>query len=214
MTMITAIQIGALTFMTLLPVALSVILYMAERQPWTKKFSYGVKQAIIGVLFGLVAVLATEAGIPVNGAVLNVRNAAPLTAGLLFGGPAGIIAGVIGGAYRWFATYWGAGAFSQLACTIGTVLAGLFGAGCRCFMFDNKKPSWFYGLAIGMTTEVLHMLLVFLTNMSDIYAAFQVVEKCAAPMILCNGVSVMLSLLLVAMIGKERVIRREGAYQL
>lgn len=81
-------------------------------------------------------------------------------------------------------------------------------------MFDNKKPSWFYGLAIGMTTEVLHMLLVFLTNMSDIYAAFQVVEKCAAPMILCNGVSVMLSLLLVAMIGKERVIRREGAYQL
>ena len=63
MTMITVIQIGALTFMTLLPVALSVILYMAERQPWTKKFSYGVKQAIIGVLFGLVAVLATEAGI-------------------------------------------------------------------------------------------------------------------------------------------------------
>ena len=131
MTMITVMQIGALTFMTLLPVALSVILYMAERQPWTKKFSYGVKQAIIGVLFGLVAVLATEAGISVNGAVLNVRNAAPLTAGLLFGGPAGIIAGVIGGAYRWFATYWGAGAFSQLACTIGTVLAGLFGAGCR-----------------------------------------------------------------------------------
>lgn len=118
MTMITVMQIGALTFMTLLPVALSVILYMTERQPWTKKFSYGVKQAIIGVLFGLVAVLATEAGIPVNGAVLNVRNAAPLTAGLIFGGPAGIIAGVIGGAYRWFATYWGAGAFSQLACTM------------------------------------------------------------------------------------------------
>ena len=29
MTMITVMQIGALTFMTLLPVALSVILYMA-----------------------------------------------------------------------------------------------------------------------------------------------------------------------------------------
>ena len=214
MTMTSAMQAGALAFMTLLPVALSVILYMAERQPWTKKLPYGVKQAIIGVLFGLIAVLATEAGIPVNGAVLNVRNAAPLTAGLLFGGPAGIIAGVIGGVYRWFATYWGAGAFSQAACTIGTILAGLFGAGCRRFMFDNKKASWFYGLAIGMTTEVLHMLLVFLTNMDDIYAAFQVVEKCAAPMIACNGVSVMLSLLLVSLIGRERVIRRRGAYQL
>ena len=32
MTMTTAIQIGALVFMTLLPVALSVILYMVERQ--------------------------------------------------------------------------------------------------------------------------------------------------------------------------------------
>ena len=104
MTMTTAIQIGALVFMTLLPIALSGILYVVERQQWTKKISYAVKQAIIGVLFGLIAVLATEVGIPVNGAVLNVRNAAPLTAGLLFGGPAGIIAGLIGGVYRWFAT--------------------------------------------------------------------------------------------------------------
>ena len=31
------------------------------------------------------------------GAVVNVRDAAPLTAGLIFGGPAGIIAGFIGG---------------------------------------------------------------------------------------------------------------------
>ena len=214
MTMTTAMQVGALAFMTLLPVALSVILYMAERQPWTKKLSYGAKQAIIGVLFGLVAVLATEAGIPINGAVLNVRNAAPLTAGLLFGGPAGILAGVIGGVYRWFAAYWGAGTFSQLACTLGAILAGLFGAGCRKFMFDDKKPSWFYGLAIGMTTEVLHMLLVFLTNMDDIYGAFRVVEKCAAPMITCCGLSVMLSLLLVSLIGREKVLRPKGAYRL
>ena len=214
MTMTTAIQIGALVFMTLLPIALSGILYVVERQQWTKKISYAVKQAIIGVLFGLIAVLATEVGIPVNGAVLNVRNAAPLTAGLLFGGPAGIIAGLIGGVYRWFATCWGAGAFSRVACTIGTILAGFFGAGCRKYMFDNKKPNWFYGLAIGLTTEVLHMLLVFLTNMGDIYTAFQVVQKCAAPMIVCNGVSVMLSLLLVSFIGKEKVVRRKGAYQL
>ena len=113
MTMTTAIQIGALVFMTLLPIALSGILYVVERQQWTKKISYAVKQAIIGVLFGLIAVLATEVGIPVNGAVLNVRNAAPLTAGLLFGGPAGIIAGLIGGVYRWFATWSAAGMLSM-----------------------------------------------------------------------------------------------------
>ena len=190
---------------TLLPVLLSAALYLAERKTRFGRTRAWVRQAVIGVLFGGVAVLATAFGIPVEGAVLNVRNAAPLTAGLLFGGPAGIVAGVIGGAYRWFATYFGAGAFSQLACTIGCVLAGLFGAGCRKFMFDNKKASWFYGFVIGGTTEVLHMLLVFITNMDDVYAAYRVVAVCAVPMILCNAVSVMLSLFLIALMGKERI---------
>lgn len=190
---------------TLLPVALSAALYFAERKAKFGQVNYWVRQAVVGVLFGGIAVLATVFGIPVEGAVLNVRNAAPLTAGLLFGGPAGILAGVIGGVYRWFATYFGAGAFSQLACTIGCVLSGLFGAGCRKFMFDNKKASWFYGFVIGGTTEVLHMLLVFITNMDDVYSAYRVVAVCAVPMILCNAVSVMLSLFLIALMGKERI---------
>lgn len=199
------VTIIKLAVATLLPVVLSVVLYFAERKTKFGKANYWVRQAVIGVLFGGIAVLATAFGIPIEGAVLNVRNAAPLTAGLLFGGPAGIIAGVIGGVYRWFATYFGAGAFSQLACTIGCILAGFFGAGCRKFMFDNKKASCFYGFVIGGTTEVLHMLLVFITNMNDVYGAYKVVAVCAVPMILCNAVSVMLSLLLVSLIGKERI---------
>lgn len=197
--------IAKLIMATLLPVALSVVLYFAERRTKFGKVNYLLRQAVIGVLFGGIAMLATSFGISIEGAVLNVRNAAPLTAGLLFGGPAGIIAGVIGGIYRWFATYFGAGAFSQLACTIGCILAGFFGAGCRKFMFDNKKASWFYGFVIGGTTEVLHMLLVFITNMEDVYGAYKVVAVCAVPMIFCNAVSVMLSLFLVALMGKERI---------
>ena len=190
---------------TVLPALLSIVLYSAERRMKKVKVNYWVKQAAVGILFGGIAVLATVFGIRIDGAVLNVRNAAPLTAGLLFGGPAGIIAGVIGGVYRWFASYWGAGEFSRLACTIGCILAGVFGAGCRKFMFDNKKASWFYGFVIGGTTEVLHMLLVFITNMDDVYSAFKVVSVCAVPMIVCNAVSVMLSLFIVAFVGKERV---------
>lgn len=190
---------------TLLPVIVSAIIYFAERRTVCGKLNKWVKQIVVGFLFGGIAVLATEYGIAVEGAVLNVRNAAPLTAGLLFGGPSGIIAGVIGGVHRWFATYWGAGEFSQVACSIACVMAGIFGAGCRKFMFDNKKASWFYGLAIGVTTEVTHMLLVFITNMNDIEKAFRVVAVCAPPMILCNGISVMLSLLTVSLMGKEKV---------
>ncbi|MGN1051826.1 MAG: SpoIIE family protein phosphatase, partial [Candidatus Scatosoma sp.] len=189
---------------TLLPVLLAAALYLSEKKTRYGKLKYRGRQLITGVLFGVVAVCATQFGVPVDGAILNIRNAAPLTAGLIFGAPAGIIAGVIGGVYRLIATLWGAGEFSAVACSLSCLLAGLFGAGCRKFMFGNKKPSPFYGLAIGVTTEVLHMLLLFVTNTDDVYAAYGIVEKCALPMIACNGVSVMLSLIAVSLIGKER----------
>lgn len=199
---------------TLLPVITAAVLYIAERKTKFGKTKYWLKQLVTGLLFGGVAVLATEFGIDVDGAVLNVRNAAPLTAGLIFGGPAGIIAGVIGGIYRWLATYWGAGEFSRLACSLASVLAGLFGAGCRKFMFDNKKASGFYGLAIGGTTEVLHMLLLFLTNMNDIYTSFRIVAKCAPLMILCNSLSVMMALFSVSLIGNERLRKPRHSRQI
>ena len=189
---------------TMLPVLLSVCFYLAEKKTRFGKAKRWGKQTIIGILFGGIAILGTEFGIPVEGAILNVRNAAPLAAGLLFGAPSGIIAGVIGGVYRFIATYWGAGEFSQIACSVGCLLAGLFGAGCRKFMFDDKKPAWIHGLIIGGTTEVLHMLLVFVFAMNDVYGAYKVVRSCAVPMIACNAVSVMLSLWLVSFIGKER----------
>ena len=184
----------------LLPVALSAGVYWAEQRFPFQKWDRRLRQLLIGLLYGGAAILATIYGIPVKGAVLNVRNAAPLTAGLLFGAPAGLLAGFLGGIYRWF---WGVGDMTRLACTIGCFFAGISGAICRQFMFDNKKASWFYGLAIGITTEVAHMLLVFVTNLEDIFTVFPIVEVCALPMILGTGVSVMLSLLVVARIGRE-----------
>lgn len=187
-------------FAALLPVALSAGVYWAEQRALFGKWNWWLKQLLIGLLYGGAAILATMYGIPVKGAVLNVRNAAPLTAGLLFGAPAGLLAGLIGGIYRWF---WGIGDMTRLACTLGCFFAGISGAICRHFMFDNKKPSWFYGLAIGITTEVAHMLLVFVTNMSDIFTAYSIVQVCSLPMILGSGISVMLSLLVVALMGRE-----------
>lgn len=195
----------------LLPVALSAGLYLAEQKSAFQRLNWWVKQLLVGLLYGGIAVLTTKYGIPVAGAVLNIRNAAPLTAGLLFGAPAGILSGVIGGVYRWF---WGTGDFTRLACTLGCFLAGIFGAICRQFMFDNKKASWFYGLAIGITTEVTHMLLVFLTNMRDIVTAFQIVDSCALPMILGCGISVMLSLLVVSVMGRETVKKPRQSRQI
>ena len=198
--MLSGITLFRLITASLLPMLVAVGFYQAEKKSRFGKISNVWKQIIIGGSFGIVAILATEFGIPVDGAVLNVRNAAPLTAGLIFGWPSGLIAGLVGGVERWFSN---AGDYTRLACSVGTIVSGIFGAGVRKFMMDNKKASWFYGLAVGVTSEVLHMLLVFLTNADDIQRAFSIVKICAIPMIAANGISVMLSILAITFMGKR-----------
>ncbi len=197
-----------LLLMVIPTVAVSALLYLAERRTALGKRSYWTRQWVAGLAFAGLAVLGTELGMTINGATMNVRNAAPLCAGLIFGAPAGIIAGVIGGVERYFAVYWGAGAFTQLACSISTVVAGLLGAALRRFMFDDKKPPCVYGLAAGIVAEVFDMLMVFLVRMDATREGFAVVEICSAPMISMNGVAVMLSLLAVSLLSGERK-RRE-----
>ena len=93
------------------------VVYLAERYTPAKKLPYKVKQGIIGILFGGISAFASSYGVSWLGTVVNVRDAAPLSAGLIFGAPAGIISGFIGGLYRWFSVYWGAGVYTQLACS-------------------------------------------------------------------------------------------------
>lgn len=96
-----------LSVVALLPVILSTLIYLAERTKAISKIPYAVRQIIIGILFGGLAILGTEFGVKTDGAIINARDASPICAGLLFGAPAGIIAGVIGGVERWFAVLWG-----------------------------------------------------------------------------------------------------------
>ena len=194
-----------LSVVALLPVILSALIYLAERTKAVRKLPYAVRQLIIGILFGGLAILGTEFGVKTDGAVINARDASPICAGLLFGAPAGIIAGIIGGVERWFAVLWGAGQYTRLACSISTVLAGLFAAGLRKFMFDNKKPKWYYCLAAATITEVIHMLMIFLTNMTDARTAFSFVRTCSFPMIAVNSLAVMFAGLLLSILsGADR----------
>ena len=107
---------------------LVLVVYLADKYTTFKKLPYITKQIIIGILFGGVSAFASSYGVEWLGAVVNVRDAAPLSAGLIFGAPAGIISGLIGGLYRWFSVYWGAGTYTQRACSIATILAGFMAA--------------------------------------------------------------------------------------
>ena len=192
----------------IIPVLLNCILvlgiYLTDKHTPAKKLPRMAKQVIIGILFGGVSAFASGYGVQWLGTVVNVRDAAPLSAGLVFGAPAGIISGLIGGLYRWFSVYWGGGMYTRLACSIATILAGFMAAGLRKLMFDNKKPTWGYGICIAVVCEVIHMILIFLTNMDNSSQAFEFVKGATAPMMLGNSVAVGMSIILVSLFSHER----------
>ena len=104
-----------------------VLFYVLDKKTKFGTLKYWYKQAIIGVAFGILAILSTEIGIKYEGFNVNVRDSATLSAGLIFGAPAGVIAGLIGGLERWLCVYWGGGYYTRLACALSTCFAGLFG---------------------------------------------------------------------------------------
>ena len=205
-----ALVIAQFAFATLLPVIACVGLTLLRRIRCIMRIPKIWWQIIAGLVFGLIAVYGTEVGIPTNGATMNVRDAAPLAAGLFFGGPAGIIAGLIGGIERWFAVLWGAGEFTRLACSLGTITAGVYAALLHKYLFDSRMPSWPMAMATGLVVEVLHLLLVFLTNFDQSVRAFQVVQACALPMISCVGISVALSAIALARVNHRPSIMPRG----
>ena len=188
---------------------LVLVIYLIDKHTPAKKLPHMAKQVIIGILFGCVSAFASSYGVQWLGTVVNVRDAAPLSAGLVFGAPAGIISGLIGGLYRWFSVYWGGGMYTRLACSIATILAGFMAAGLRKLMFDNKKPTWGYGICIAVVSEVIHMILIFLTNMDNASQAFEFVKGATAPMMLGNSVAVGLSIILVSLFSHERFFRKK-----
>lgn len=195
----------------LLPAIISALLSLLDSKPGFGKLNAKVKQGIYGVIFGLLAIVGTEWGIPFEGATANCRDAAVITAGLFFGAPAGIIAGLIGGAERWIAVAWGVGYYTRVACTVSTMLAGVYAALLRKYMFENKKPGWFLSVAVGTVMEVIHLTMVFLTNMDSPNEAMEIIRCCAVPMILANAFSVMLSAIVLTLLSgrKDRLANKE-----
>lgn len=199
---------GLLAAIGIIPVIASLILKKVFTGEKTEKLSYMQKQLIIGLLFGVIAVIGTEFGVPYEETVINARDAAPLCAGLIFGAPAGLIAGTIGAVERWFAVYWGAGTYTRLACTIATFLAGVIAAVVKKYMYDDGVPAWSVAFVIGAVTEVVHMLMIFMTNAQEIRSAFNYVKVCTGPMVIVNSAAVCLAVYAVK--AADRKARQES----
>ena len=180
----------------LIPVVFCVVFYHLDRTK-LEDLDYRKKQILYGIVFGIFSILGTEHGVPINGAVINVRDAAPIICAIVLGGPAGIIAGFIGGVERFLAAMWGAGEFTKWACTIATIIAGFYGASFRKYIFDGHIPKSFYGFMAGIIVEIIHMNLIFLTHFNDMLEAIKVVKACTIPMVTINSLVCGLAIIVI-----------------
>lgn len=200
----------------LINVLLVLMFYLLNKKTKFSKLSLLIKQIIIGIVFGISSAFASENGVVISGAIINVRDSAPILSGLIFGPVSGIISGFIGGAYRALSILWGAGTDTVVACSISTFVCGIVSAILRIYMFDNKRPTIAYAVGITVICEIFHMLMIFITNISDISLAYQFVDKCTMLMVLCNSICVFLSMLLVSILNKDKVklnLKNEGISQ-
>lgn len=189
----------------LLPAVLSVFVYFLNRIKPLGKVNGKLKQIVIGVFFGVLAVLNTEWGGADAGSAITCRDAAVLSAGLMFGAPAGLTAGLIAGIEIWLSALWSNSAFTWLAGSLSAIVAGIYAALLRRYMFEDKKPGWLISLAIGVVMEILYLTLVFTTRLNHTAEATEVVKTSTTPSLIANGLSVMLSSVLLSAASKERV---------
>ncbi len=163
----------------------------------------------IGLIYGAAAIAATHFGINEKDMILNVRDIGPLAAGLFFDPYAGIIAGVLAGAERFYAgTFLGMASFSTVACSLTTVIAGIFGALMRVFFYKGKRPPAGQSFFIGAVMEDFHMYAVLLTHRDNMNRAYNVVRNCAIPMILFGGLGILACSIVIYLVSgedKERV---------
>ena len=71
-----------------IPIILNILLvlgfYSADKHTKFKQLPQTAKQIIIGMMFGGVSAFASSVGVEWLGTIVNVRDAAPLSAGLIF----------------------------------------------------------------------------------------------------------------------------------
>ena len=186
-----------LSFAALLPVITTILFFLLGNIKFFKNMRYWPKQIIIGIVFGGLAVLGTHWGVPLTGATANVRDAAVIIAGLIFGAPAGLIAGTIGGIERLVVGLIPSFGlkFTVVACSVSTFLAGVVAALLRKIILKNGLPRAIPGFFIGFVVETFHLLMVFVTNANQYQKGYTVIQACSLPMIIANSLAVFVAIL-------------------
>jgi len=147
------------------------------------------EKILISIVFGLLAIAGTLMGTEVSGAIANVRELAPLMAGLIGGPISGMLAGIIGGIHRY-----SLGGFTALPCSVSTVLAGIISG-----IVSKRIRGRMYllkGAILGFAFESAAMALI-LVLAQPLSQAISAVGQIAVPMITANTIGLVVYLFLL-----------------
>lgn len=142
-------------------------------------------------IFGLFSIFGTYIGIPGNyGAISNIRDLAPMVAGLVAGPYVGVAVGLIGGIHRF-----SLGGDSAAACSLATILAGLIAG--LVYRYNNGKligiiPSMVFAVGI----ELLHASLA-LVLIHPFTEAVDIVLALIPAMIVANSLGLAISVIVL-----------------
>lgn len=155
-------------------------------------------KVVFSIVFGLLGILGTYSGIPVNGAIANSRSVGVIVAGI-FGGPTvGIAAGLIAGIHRMLIP---TGRFTALACGLSTIIGGAIAGYAKPFIHQRKRK-WIAGAYLTIFIEAIQMLMIIIIA-KPYTDALELVQIIFVPMAFINAFGTGVFILLIEQISKE-----------
>jgi LytS/YehU family sensor histidine kinase len=150
-----------------------------------------VDKIIFVAVFGAFSIFGTYVGIPLSsGAIVNIRDFAPLMAGLAAGPLMGFAVGMIGGIHRLLL-----GGFTCVSCGLATVLAGVLGGAINYFN-KGKLVGILPGMLAAIAVEVIHGGLTLLIS-RPLADAIEVVKIAIPAMMVANGLGVAIGIIIL-----------------
>jgi sigma-B regulation protein RsbU (phosphoserine phosphatase) len=146
-----------------------------------------LSRLILVLVFGAFAIYGTYSGIALpSGAIANIRDVFPMMAGLIGGPVAGLGAGLIGGAHRYFFI----GGATALPCAIATTAAGLLSGLIFHWRRQPHLSPWLT-LLFAALVEAAHMGLILLL-VPPFATAAGIVQAIAPYMITGNALGLLI----------------------
>ena len=168
------------------------------------------RDLLIGVVYGACAIACTHIDLDIGiRSLIQLRDAAPLSAGLFFSPVSGILAGIIGAAERFIAgRVWYAEVGTTVSDTVTTCLAGFLAAALNKWFFKAKRPSALFSALLGAVTELFHMYGILIFEPISSGFARYTVQTIAVPIIAFTSLAVALSSLAVRKVSGEKKYAR------